>query len=271
MNVLSLFSGIGGFELGLERAGDFRTVAQVERDPYCRQVLARHWPDVARFEDIHDFGRHSIDDAIDLVCGGPPCQPYSDAGERRGTADDRHLWPEMRRVIAEFYPTWILVENVTGFIGLFLDQALSDLEAEGYETGAIVLPAVAFDAPHRRDRVFLMAHAHSLREQQPQGAHRKERRWTGNGSTTQPVPLPHTNGPRLAHRQTPRTHATQDPQLERCGRPRWAPEPRVGRMVDGLPYRMDRVKALGNALVPQVAEHIGRLILAVEKEKIPHG
>ena len=293
MNVVSLFSGIGGIELGLERTGGFRVVAQVEKDSYCRRVLAKHWPDVARFDDVRTFGRSSISDAVDLVAGGFPCQPFSTAGKRRSTTDDRHLWPEMLRIVQEFKPRWVLGENVAGFIPLFLDEALSDLEAEGYEAWAVVLPALAFDAPHIRQRVFIVAYSKSGGWRQAESRVRIQRQTVAVGDG-EPVSI--TKSQRRHARGLRERTAAQKPivgnsgavsnpqrlpciQERQCGRLQlskdskgerdtylWSPEPGIRRVVDGLPHRVDRVRALGNAIVPQVAQWIGQLILQADSQ-----
>lgn len=158
MRVLDLFSGIGGFSLGLERAG-MQTVAFCERDEYCRAVLAKHWPGVPCFDDIHNIDADGLGrlGRIDLVCGGFPCQPFSVAGRQKGKDDDRHLWPEMHRVIALARPTWVIGENVAGLIAMALDDVLADLESIGYTTRTFVIPAAAVGAPHRRDRLWIIA------------------------------------------------------------------------------------------------------------------
>jgi DNA (cytosine-5)-methyltransferase 1 len=161
MNCLSLFSGIGGLDLAAEWAG-FTTVAFCEKDNYCQKVLAKRWPGVPIFDDIRTLTANSLgDQRIKLLTGGFPCQPFSHAGRRQGESDDRYLWPEMFRVIREVRPTWVCGENVSGFISMALDTVQADLEAEGYEGQTIVLPACAVGAPHRRDRVFIIAHAGS--------------------------------------------------------------------------------------------------------------
>jgi len=157
LRVLDLFSGIGGFSLGLEWAG-METVAFCEQDEYCKKVLRRHWPDVPIHNDIKELDGNEYRGSVELVCGGFPCQPFSVAGQRRGEEDDRALWKEMYRVIREVQPAWVFGENVTGIISMELDNVLLDLEDEGYATQAFVLPACALDARHRRDRVFILAH-----------------------------------------------------------------------------------------------------------------
>ncbi|HKW13833.1 MAG TPA: DNA cytosine methyltransferase, partial [Candidatus Krumholzibacteria bacterium] len=152
----SLFSGIGWFDLGLERAG-FDIAWQVEHDDYCRRVLAKHWPGVPCHYDVR-----TIDWAwlprVDLICGGFPCQPFSCAGKRRGADDDRYLWPEVVRCLSVQQPAWFLGENVPGLIGLGLDQVLADLEGLGYETQTFSIPACAVDAQHIRQRLWILSY-----------------------------------------------------------------------------------------------------------------
>ena len=158
MRVLDLFSGIGGFSLGLESVG-METVAFCEMDAFCQKVLKKHWPNVPIHSDIKELDGNEYRGAVELICGGFPCQPFSVAGEQRGAEDDRALWPEMLRVIREVQPTWVIGENVSGIINMELDNVLSDLEAEGYAAQTFVLPACSVDAKHRRDRVWIVAHA----------------------------------------------------------------------------------------------------------------
>ena len=153
MTVGSLFAGIGGFDLGLERAG-FEIKWQVEIDPFCNKILAKHWPNVKRYGDIKNVTKL---EPVDLICGGFPCQPFSCAGKQRGKEDDRYLWPEMFRVIQETKPTWVIGENVTGFINLGLDDCISDLERAGYAVQPFIIPACAVGAPHRRATIMSRA------------------------------------------------------------------------------------------------------------------
>ena len=157
LRVLDLFSGIGGFSLGLERTGGFETAAFCECEDFPRQVLAKHWPGVPCFPDVRELKGEDIVGPIDVICGGYPCQPFSQAGQRRGQEDDRHLWPEFSRLVAELRPAWVIGENVAGHISMGLDDVLSDLERQGYACRTFVIPACATGAPHRRDRVWTIA------------------------------------------------------------------------------------------------------------------
>jgi DNA (cytosine-5)-methyltransferase 1 len=236
MKFISLFAGIGGFDLGLERAG-MTCVAQVEKDEWARKVLAKHWPNVPRFGDIYDVTGNELP-AADLICGGFPCQPFSVAGKRQGTRDDRHLWPEYLRLIEQVRPRWVIGENVLGLINMALDGLLSDLENAGYTAETLIIPAVSVDAPHRRDRVWIVAHADQQRPQGRDGEKLRERagkRAIGEGGA----------------------YGTGDG----C---QWLPEPGVGRVAPGVPRRVDRLRGLGNAVVPQVVEQLGRMILKVD-------
>ena len=158
MNHASLFSGIGGFDLAASWTG-WDNIFQVEKDPFCQKVLAKNFPDTKRYGDIYEFDGKEYTGTVDILTGGFPCQPFSVAGQQRGTDDDRYLWPEMLRVIREIKPRWIVGENVTGIIKLALDQVISDLEAEGYTTETFVVPACAVNAPHRRDRIWIVANS----------------------------------------------------------------------------------------------------------------
>lgn len=276
----SLFAGIGGFDLGLERAG-MVCKWQVEIEPYCQQVLAKHWPSVRRYNDVRECGRHELE-PVDLICGGFPCQPHSQAGKRRGAADDRNLWPDYRRIVAELRPRWVLGENVPGIRTTMLDQVLSDLEAEGYTCGTFNIPACAFDAPHRRARIFIIAHANGRRCEQ-------------RDAIIGAVPITDPGGD-IAYANRPRQlqpEGTIQNERERIGdrshdvanaeynavcddqqhggsdadaiRSLWMEtESPVSRVADGVPHRVDRLRTLGNAVVPQVVEWIGRRIIETD-------
>jgi len=226
MTHIDLFSGIGGFALAC-RWCELETICFCERDLYCQKILAKHWPDVPIVSDIREFDGTRYTD-VTILTGGPPCQPVSVAGERRGEADDRWLWPEMYRVITEARPRFVLFENVAGVRNMGLDEVLSDLEASGYATGAAIIPACAIQAQHRRDRCWVLAD--SIGERQ-----------SGSGSLG--------NAIHSATHQKGEAVKLGDGSVGQV----WSVEPELGRVAHGVPNRMERLTALGNAIVPQLA------------------
>ncbi len=390
MKVLDLFSGIGGFSLGLERAG-METVAFCEFDKKAQLVLKKHWPDVPIFDDIREltyerilahprfalrkgakfigkdqdedrerdanqFERPSKTSAIDVVCGGFPCQPWSGAGKQRGHQDDRDLWPEMLRVIREVQPRWVIGENVQGFVNkdMGLPRTIADLEGEGYETRTFIIPACGVSAPHQRYRVWVIgllnAHSEHLRSTEQERQHQRAKEPDGSstdelatgddvaysthegaggnnrgiwsracgasggkdpnkeattnimGNTglfgqaehekqTTRVEQPGKNVPntisqRGCGRDTKREDAKDVGKLQR-GKKSWPwntqsqlggmvdgistgldghfdREPDIPRVATGIKNRSDRLRQLGNAVVPQVVEVIGRGIMQAE-------
>ena len=235
MRVGSLFSGIGGLELGLERAG-MEVVWQVERDAYCRRVLAKHWPDVTRYEDVHDVGRSNLA-SVDLICGGFPCQDISAAGNGAGIIKGNRsgLWYEFARIIRELRPRYVVVENVPAITSRGLGIVLGDLADAGYDAEWGCVSAAAVGAPHLRKRIFIVAHTES--------AGREARGGDGLGDA---------DGSRG-------DQGLATGPCEEVGR-WWAVEPDLGRVAHGVPARVDRLRALGNAVVPQVAKWIGQRI-----------
>jgi len=330
---IDLFSGIGGFALAANAAG-FRTSVFCEQDDYCAKVLRRHWPDVPVIPDIRDFDGTKWRGAA-LLTGGFPCQPFSQAGQQRGEQDDRALWKEMFRVIKEARPRFVLAENVTGLINMALDDVLSQLEGEGYSTGTVVLPACSLNAPHRRDRVWIMAHAgrfQSGSQEKPKRASNDSARCSGRtyarsqedvahadiaglegsvskgiqgkagklGGYRNPPELVGDEGEDVANtvsgitQKLKRRESVLGKENKRraavghrygndeTGRA-WLPEPNVGFLADGFPAglagggwwdtepdiprvatgvkdRRRKLMALGNAIVPQVAYEILKLI-----------
>jgi len=293
LKLLDLFSGIGGFSLGLERTGGFETVAFCEIDKFCQKVLRKHWPHVRQYTDIKTLTAAQLAAdgiTVDAICGGFPCQDISLAGGGAGMGEGTRsgLWSEYARLIGELRPRYVIVENVSALLGRGLDRVLGDLAQIGYDAEWHCIPASSVGAPHRRDRVWVVAHptgggceglsyrhtkssdvspsgdvahaksrifaringggkpkqrfaglcedvshANSLRKIQPQGGEQNQRGWLGNSSW-------------------------------------WDVEPNVGRVAHGVPARVDRLKSLGNAVVPQIPELIGRAILSAEatlKEK----
>ena len=172
MKVLDLFSGIGGFSLGLESTGHFRTVAFCEIDKFCKLILDKHWKGTKVYDDIKTITKKQFEEDgtefPDIITGGFPCQPFSVAGKQQGTSDSRHLWPEMFRVIKEFAPRWVIGENVKGLTniqdGVVFETVCSDLEGEGYEVRTFNIPAAGVQAPHRRERIWIVAHAKRFNE-----------------------------------------------------------------------------------------------------------
>lgn len=265
MRVLDLFSGIGGFSLGLERAG-MRTVAFCECEDFPRRVLAKHWPGVPIYDDVRTLtadalARDGI--AADVICGGFPCQDISSAGKGAGLAGERSgLWREYARLIGELRPRYVIVENVAALLGRGLGTVLGDLAALGYDAEWHCIPAAAVGAPHRRDRIWIVAYPDNAgceRARQAQSTRRQpdvEFAWNG-------ADVADANGPRLALWEMLGGNDGEE-QPTAFGSDWWRTEPNVGRVADGVPDRVDRVKALGNAVVPQIPELIGRAIVAIE-------
>ncbi len=272
MRVLDLFSGIGGFSLGLERAG-METVAFCEIDPFCRKVLAKHWPNIPIHEDITKLDGKQYRGAVELVCGGAPCQPFSTAGKRAGKEDDRDLWPEMFRVIREIQPTWVFFENVAGFVSMELDRTLSDLESEGYACQTFDIPACGVDAPHIRHRVWVVGYSSSARGRsgsaRDNGLHLGGNLLAPHSRREEEANAAYRSGENVADSASERRGETgsnikrPEERLTGTGIPwcEWPVEPGVGRVVTGVPGRLDRLRGLGNAVVPQIPEILGRAIL----------
>lgn len=302
---LDLFSGIAGFALAAGWAG-FRTIAFSEIDPYATAVLKKHWPDVPNLGDIRRSSTWPNLGNVSLLTGGFPCQPFSCAGKQRGKDDDRHLWPAMRDVIKRVRPAWVCGENVPGIIGMELNQVLIDLEGLGYRVQPLVVPACAVDAQHRRDRVWIVAHAGShsdspgrqagngLPNRTEAKANHKERDESFDGTGTIGSVLAHAQSQQASREGQGRLQSesaqcgeamadtNSNQRHGRCGTvqvgqqrgaseteangdtagTKWLPEPDVGRVAHGVSRRVDRLKGLGNAIVPQVAYQILKAIRA---------
>ena len=261
MTHLSLFSGIGGLDLAAEAAG-FITVGQCEWADYPTEVLEKHWPDVPRWRDIRTLTKESFYERTgfgetDIISGGFPCQPFSVAGKRRGREDDRYIWPEMFRVIEAFRPTWVVGENVAGISSMALDTVLADLENIGYAAGAFIIPACAVDAPHRRDRCAIVAYADGG------GTMRRKR-------TLCTVEGPGSSGENYGggtKEYGGEGGRTTKPRLDRMvdGFSHWLDEPvNIPRIANGVKDCANRVKGLGNAVVPQQFFPIFKAIWEIE-------
>lgn len=296
LRLLSLCSGIGGIDLAAEQTGHIEIAGQVENDPFCQQVLAKHWPNVKRLSDIKDVIGNEFG-AVDIVAGGIPCQPFSRAGQRRGTEDDRHLWPYAFPIIKVAKPAWVLVENVAGFVEMALDLVATDLEGEGYEVQAFVLPAAAVEAPHERLRCFVLAYSDRNRQRIRQNQQEQQSECSSSTDIgingTQGVVANSTGRRQRQHHPTGTTRWTQHYALQPGA---GNTQSRMDRDADGSPYRLDRhqwpalpgqqqhpyepartvteripnrgkrLKALGNAVVPQIVAPLFALIIEAERQ-----
>lgn len=229
LTVGSLFSGIGGLDLGLERAG-MKVIWQSEIDPFACKVLEKHWPGVPNHGDIKRIDWDTVE-RPDIICGGYPCQPFSCAGQRNGTNDPRHLWPWVRESISRLQPRFAILENVRGHLTLGGLQVIGELAEIGYDAEWRIVPASGLGARHQRERIIIVAYPSGIRG-------------TGWWSAFE-----------SGHAEA-REHAIRGAEY-------WKDEPAVGRMADGVSNRMDRLRGLGNAVVPQVGEYIGRLITTI--------
>ena len=270
---LSLFSGIGGLDLAAEWAG-FQTVGQCEFADYPTKVLEKHWPDVPRWRDIRTLTKESFYErtglsTVDVISGGFPCQPFSVAGKQKGKGDDRYLWPEMLRVVRELRPHCVVGENVPGIIRIAAGQVVKDLEQAGYHVVVLNFEAAAVGAWHRRSRVFFVASddpdvadtdKRSMRNDgDNQRATAGEKHQTGDTGAGEVGAVYDTL--RSGCQRIKRGEKSPELADGRC----WAAEPGLGRVANGIPHRVDRLKCLGNAVVPQQAYPIFRAIADVER------
>ncbi|MDX0180873.1 DNA (cytosine-5-)-methyltransferase [Sinorhizobium meliloti] len=264
LRVLDLFSGIGGFSLGLERTGGFETVAFCEIEEFPRRVLKKHWPEVPCYHDVRELTADTLRRdgiAVDVICGGFPCQDISLAGDGAGLEGERSgLWFEYSRLISEIRPRFIIVENVAALLSRGHGRVLGDLAALGYDAEWHCIPASAVGAPHRRDRIWIVAYPDSEGERQ-------------SAVSGQAIGVrPSDRGQALADANRPRLEikfygeAGELPAALRAYS--WSSEPGVGRMAYGVPARVDRIGSLGNAVVPQIPEMIGHAILKAERAAV---
>lgn len=299
MRILDLFAGIGGFSLAAHWMG-WETAAFVEWDSFCQKVLRKNFPTTPIYGDIKEFRydrKQQYIGPVDLICGGFPCQPFSTAGKRNGTNDDRYLWPEMLRVIREVKPAWVVGENVAGLLsmdgGAVFEQVCTSLEDEGYTVQAFVLPAISVGAPHRRDRVWIVAHSNSSRGER--SVVQQPSVYTGPTQSSQrPSSNPECAGlergiwiqgakglvegysvvgnPNKSGLEGHRGHGKRTdewPVRSSDWQDHWhevALATCYDGMDDGIPVELDqhgnrdnrakRLKALGNAIVPQVAYEV---------------
>ena len=300
MRHVDLCSGIGGFALGFQWAGLSEPQLFCDIEPWCRKILQQHWPNVPVASDVKELAsdpERFVPDC-DILTAGYPCQPFSFAGQRKGEEDDRHIWPYILKIVASKRPTWCVFENVYGHISLGLDTVLSDLEREGYATRTFVVPACGVNAPHKRNRVWIVAHTDNPRQSSGEGESRPSQEGDNTGwvrpnvSDTNSIGLqehghseptvtvskssthvPNTKGIGVqglwaSWEQESHPHEGQEVSLCDSQRGRqtiWDVEPNVGRVANGIPKRVDRIKGLGNAIVPQIAQRIAWTIKEISK------
>ena len=261
---LSLFTGIGGLDLAAEWAG-FQTVGQCEWADYPTKVLEKHWPDVPRWRDVHTLTGESFHEktglqTVDVISGGFPCQPFSTAGSRKGKSDERYLWPEFLRIIQELRPNWIVGENVTGIIGMALDDILIQLEKENYDARVFVLPAYAVGALHQRNRVAIVAYSccdgwkDEIKCRSSADAFKR-----GDNIQKQKIK-------NIRRNSRPEQLGFSKMRQAEWGNPDWLCKSGICRVVDGISNRMDRLVCLGNAVVPQQFYPIFKCIYDIEND-----
>ena len=256
---VDLCSGIGGFSLAFEEVGLSRTIMFCDTEKWCRQLLAKHWPDVPITEDVKELANdpERLVPDCDILTAGYPCQSFSVAGKQRGTEDDRHIWPYIFRIVAHKRPTWCVFENVYGHVGMGLDEVLHDLESEGYSTRTFIVPASAIGARHKRDRLWVVAHTDSERR----CSWDTKRQDAGNVGEPSRSARNNTRG--VEERQSlPELVRMADGLPSRLdGFDGWDTEPEdIPRVVTGLKGSANTRKCLGNAIVPQIAMNIGLAI-----------
>tara|TARA_B100000575_G_scaffold294233_1_gene308824 strand:- start:450 stop:1271 length:822 start_codon:yes stop_codon:yes gene_type:complete len=267
MRLLDLFSGIGGFSYAAEKlVGGYETVAFCEQDEFCQKVLRKHWKDVPIYDDVRTIDAARLG-RIDIVAGGFPCQAVSQAGLQKATEDDRWLWDEMLRIIQDCKPRWVIGENVVGLInineGVLFEQVQTDLEKEGYSVQSVVIPACAKNAPHRRDRVWIVSNSNS---------HRSKTRLSGQdkgqiGNTEKSINRDNRQrGWETIHdRATQRKMGYLDDGISKGLLRHFDREPEhIPRVTTGEKDRSKKLRSLGNSIVPQVAAEIFNAIKVAE-------
>ena len=250
MKMLDLFSGIGGFSLAGKLAG-FETVGFSEIEPFCCKVLSKNFPTIKNYGDIKSL---NWTDPVTLITGGFPCQPFSVAGKKRGKNDKRYLWPEFFRIISSCRPNWIIAENVTGIISVGIKDIIADLESKSYSVRLFVLPACAANAPHRRDRLWIVAN-------------RDVKRCNERGNNWEKRYLQENFIGDISAIQS-EWEKFKPISWEAMQASEWlGANADFMRIDDGLPSRVDRIKALGNAIIPQIVYPIMKMIYLLEQQK----
>ena len=294
LKVLDLFSGLGGFSLGLESTGFFETIAFVEKDEFCQKVLKKNFKNIPIEGDIRNVKGERY--AAEIISGGFPCQPFSVAGKRKGTDDDRYLWDETIRVIRECKPRWFIGENVEGIIniqeGVVLRQVCDDLEKEGFEVQCLIIPASGIGAWHQRKRIWIIGYNVSNSNTRFGIGENQEIQTRGNTSTNGSKDVSNTFGKlsdgcssttRNSKAKFKRMECNQSwnwnevrSKTERCSEQDkqqtwWQTQSNLCGVPNGVSYGLDknranRIKALGNSIVPQIARELGLAIMEAENE-----
>ena len=296
MNVLDLFSGIGGFSLGLESTGFFKTIAYVEKDKFCQKVLRKNFPNIPIEDEVRNVKGERF--KADVITGGFPCQPFSVAGKRRGTEDDRFLWDETIRIVSEQKCKWFIGENVEGIIniqdGMVFRQIHDDLESEGFEVQSLVIPASGVGAWHQRKRVWIIANnvfnSNNKTANKIKSSNGSENKisekyrqkfgsiWQFNGtinenvSNSTPINLRNANSTSIEssiNRQREGKFRRASSWGQQCQESWWQTQSELCGVPDGVSYELDkdrvnRIKSLGNSIVPQIAKEIGKAIMEAE-------
>ena len=271
MRHVDLCSGIGGFALGFQWAELSEPVLFCDIEDWSRQVIRKHWPGVPIAKDVKELANdpERLVPDCDIITAGYPCQPFSLAGKRKGQEDDRHIWPHILRIVAQKRPTWCVFENVYGHLSMGLDQVLLDLESEGYATRTFIVPAAGVNAPHKRDRIWIVGYTENIgRNGRAETAGREGEKDKPEQSESEVWCEPSRPGEDVAYTDNARREeqrgsftAQKKHKASEC-RSWWESEPNVGRVANGIPRRVDRLKGLGNAIVPQIAMQIGKAIKA---------
>jgi DNA (cytosine-5)-methyltransferase 1 len=295
LKLLDLFSGIGGFSYGLESTNGFETIAFCEKDKFCQKVLKKHWNDIKIYEDVRNIKGSEI--KADVITGGFPCQPFSVAGKRKGTDDDRYLWDETIRVVAETKPKWFIGENVEGIVniqeGKILQQIQKDLEAESFQVQCLIIPASGIGAWHQRKRVWIIGYSDN------NGSHRQKRNETKSSSNQSKDRLFVGNDKDVSNTESIRSRKSrnfnQEKRFETSSSTQfngssqnvsnsngkesfkkqqtwWQTQSELCGVPNGISTELDkdrtnRIKSLGNSIVPEIARELGLAILKAEDEQ----
>jgi DNA (cytosine-5)-methyltransferase 1 len=304
LKLLDLFSGIGGFSYGLEQTQGFETIAFCEKDAFCQKVLQKHWKNIKIYDDIRDIKGSTI--KADIVTGGFPCQPFSIAGKQRGTDDDRYLWDETIRVVAETKPRWFIGENVDGLVniqeGKVLQQIQKDLEAESFQVQCVIIPASGIGAWHQRKRIWIVGYSkhNGLSSTKIKGRNSETSEWssqrqneakqfertsrsTNNGSLSNSIGIKLdgcSDASRISETKQSRLDSNKKrnwnevrSKAERCSEQAswWQTQSKLCGVPNGISTELDkdranRIKSLGNSIVPEIVKELGLAILAAENE-----